>query len=78
MLKLRERALKEKTRAELAWLDQQKQQMRDKGKDDMYPAINKKKRGLKMRFQQEQVGDYQILLPISNMHKLSVNTVISN
>ena len=55
LLQLREKALKEKTKAELAWLEQQKRHLRDKGADDSYPAIRKKKRGVLMRLQQEQV-----------------------
>ena len=56
LLKLRERALKEKTQAELAWIEAQKNRMRDKGADDAYPKLQKKKRGLLMRLQAEQVG----------------------
>lgn len=54
MFKLREHALKEKTQAELAWLEQQKKRLRSKGEDDAYPQIRKKQRGLIMRLQQEQ------------------------
>jgi len=39
MLLLRERALKEKTAMELAWLAQQQQQHHDKGSDDKHPDI---------------------------------------
>lgn len=46
----------EKTKAELSWLEQQKQRIRNKGKDDNYPQINKRQRGLKMRLQEQQVG----------------------
>ena len=61
LLKLREQALKEKTQAELAWLEQQKQRMRHKGADDAYPQIKKRQRGLIMRLQQEQVSIKQVL-----------------
>ena len=54
LLKLRDRALKEKVKAELAWLEQQKQRIRDKGADDAYPMLNKRRRGLLLRLQQEQ------------------------
>lgn len=54
LLKLREKALMEKTKAELSWLEQQKQRIRNKGKDDNYPQINKRQRGLKMRLQEQQ------------------------
>ena len=58
LLKLRERALKEKTRAELAWLEQQKQRHRDKGADEIYPQIKKRERALVMKLRQEKVSVY--------------------
>ncbi|XP_047442772.1 centrosome-associated protein 350 isoform X2 [Mugil cephalus] len=54
LLHLRQKALKEKTRAELAWLEHQKKRLRDKGEDDKMPPIRKKQRGLLMKLQQEQ------------------------
>ncbi|XP_051788990.1 centrosome-associated protein 350 isoform X2 [Erpetoichthys calabaricus] len=54
LLRLREKALKEKTKAELAWLELQKKRLRDKGEDDKMPPIRKRKRGLLLRLQQEQ------------------------
>ncbi|KAL3872014.1 hypothetical protein ACJMK2_039985, partial [Sinanodonta woodiana] len=54
VLRLREKALVEKTKAELAWLDQQKERLRNKGADDQYPNIVKKQRGLKMKLQEQQ------------------------
>ncbi|KAM9358354.1 centrosome-associated protein 350 [Symphorus nematophorus] len=54
LLRLRQKALKEKTRTELAWLEHQKKRLRDKGEDDKMPPIRKKQRGLLMRLQQEQ------------------------
>ncbi|XP_036378745.1 centrosome-associated protein 350 isoform X2 [Megalops cyprinoides] len=54
LLRLREKALKEKTKAELAWLEHQKRRLRDKGEDDKMPPIRKKQRGLLLRLQQEQ------------------------
>ncbi|XP_069793686.1 centrosome-associated protein 350 isoform X3 [Narcine bancroftii] len=54
LLKLRERALKEKTKAELAWLEHQKKRLRDKGEDDRMPPIRKRQRGLLLKLQQEQ------------------------
>jgi len=56
LLRLREKALKEKTRAEMAWLECQKQRHRDKGADDVMPSIRKRQRGVLMRLQAEQVG----------------------
>lgn len=55
LLKLRERALREKTAAELAWLQQQKSRIRDKGADDQFPQLNKRRRGVLLRLQQEKV-----------------------
>nr|XP_028588240.1 centrosome-associated protein 350 isoform X7 [Podarcis muralis] len=54
LLRLREKALKEKARAELAWLDHQKKRLRDKGEDDKMPPIRKKQRGLLLKLQQEK------------------------
>ncbi|XP_021341745.1 centrosome-associated protein 350-like isoform X1 [Mizuhopecten yessoensis] len=54
LLRLREKALTEKTKAELAWLDQQRHNLRNKGADDNYPQIIKRQRGLKMRLQEQQ------------------------
>ncbi|XP_041133991.1 centrosome-associated protein 350 isoform X6 [Polyodon spathula] len=54
LLRLREKALKEKTKAELAWLEHQKQRLRHKGEDDKMPPIRKRQRGLLLRLQQEQ------------------------
>ncbi|XP_013412629.1 centrosome-associated protein 350 isoform X2 [Lingula anatina] len=54
LFRLREKALEEKMKAELAWLDQQKKQLRDKGSDDAYPQIVKKQRGLIMKYKKEQ------------------------
>uniref|UniRef100_A0A3Q1FM35 Centrosomal protein 350 n=1 Tax=Acanthochromis polyacanthus TaxID=80966 RepID=A0A3Q1FM35_9TELE len=54
LLHLRQKALKEKTRTELAWLEHQKKKLRDKGEDDKMPPIRKKQRGLLMKLQQEQ------------------------
>lgn len=54
LLRLREKALKEKTKAELAWLEHQKKHLRDKGEDDKMPPLRKKQRGLLLRLQQEK------------------------
>uniref|UniRef100_A0A670Y736 Centrosomal protein 350 n=1 Tax=Pseudonaja textilis TaxID=8673 RepID=A0A670Y736_PSETE len=54
LLRLREKALKEKTKAELAWLEHQKRHLRDKGEDDKMPPIRKKQRGLLLKLQQEK------------------------
>ncbi|XP_023583853.1 centrosome-associated protein 350 isoform X3 [Trichechus manatus latirostris] len=54
LLRLREKALREKTKAELAWLEHQKKHLRDKGEDDKMPPLRKKQRGLLLRLQQEK------------------------
>ncbi|OXB61188.1 hypothetical protein ASZ78_007174 [Callipepla squamata] len=54
LLRLREKALKEKTKAELAWLEHQKKHLRDKGEDDKMPPIRKRQRCLLLRLQQEK------------------------
>ncbi|KAM7409912.1 hypothetical protein PAMA_001412 [Pampus argenteus] len=54
LLHLRQKALKEKTRTELAWLEHQKKRLRGKGEDDKMPPLRKKQRGLLMKLQQEQ------------------------
>ncbi|XP_056132836.1 centrosome-associated protein 350 [Lampris incognitus] len=54
LLHLRQKALREKTKTELAWLEHQKRRLRDKGEDDKMPPIRKRQRGLLMKLQQEQ------------------------
>ncbi|XP_041446454.1 centrosome-associated protein 350 isoform X2 [Xenopus laevis] len=54
LLRLRQKALKDKTKAELAWLEHLKRRLRDKGEDDKMPPLRKRQRGLLLRLQQEQ------------------------
>ncbi|XP_057697348.1 centrosome-associated protein 350 isoform X2 [Corythoichthys intestinalis] len=54
LLHLREKAVKEKIRTELAWLEHQKKQLRNKGEDDKLPPIRKKQKGLLLRLHEEQ------------------------
>jgi len=54
LLKLREQALVEKTKAELAWLEQQKQKSQ-KGCDDSYPAIRQKQKEVLEKHKKEEV-----------------------
>ena len=56
LLSLREKALKEKTKAEMDWLDLQKRTLRDKGADDVMPSLRKRQRGILLKLQAEQVG----------------------
>ena len=44
----------EKTKAELAWLEQQKKHIKSKGADDAYPRLKQKERGIIRRLKQEQ------------------------
>ena len=46
LLKLREKALIEKTNASLAWLDQMKKKAQDKGQDEKMPLILRKEKGI--------------------------------
>ncbi|XP_012936215.1 centrosome-associated protein 350 [Aplysia californica] len=54
LLKLREKALKEKARAELAWLQQLKKQPRDKRADDVFPNLDKKEKIIRKNLQEQQ------------------------
>ncbi|XP_051950707.1 centrosome-associated protein 350-like isoform X3 [Xyrauchen texanus] len=54
LLRLRQKALREKTQAELAWLEHQKRHLQDKGEDDKMPPLRKRQRGLILKLQQEQ------------------------
>ncbi|XP_070581927.1 centrosome-associated protein 350-like isoform X2 [Ptychodera flava] len=54
LLRLREKALKEKTKAEMAWIEHQKKRLKDKGTDEAMPPLRKKQRGLLMKLKQEQ------------------------
>ena len=45
LLQLREKALKEKTQAELEWITLKKQQLRSKGSDDLMPRSLAGRRG---------------------------------
>ena len=72
LLRLREKALKEKTRAEMAWLECQKQRHRDKGADDVMPSIRKRQRGVLMRLQAEQVGQEEKHCSSSSLDQINV------
>lgn len=76
LLRLRQKALKEKTRTELAWLEHQKKRLRDKGEDDKMPPIRKKQRGLLMKLQQEQVFDSGDIIALSVQYSLWYNVVL--
>ncbi|XP_037106525.1 centrosome-associated protein 350 isoform X3 [Syngnathus acus] len=54
LLRLRQKAVKEKIRTELAWLEHQKKHFRNKGEDDKLPPLRKKQKGLLLRLQEEQ------------------------
>ncbi len=54
MLKLREKALIDKTNAELTWLEQMKKKVQDKGEDEKMPSILKKEKGIMQKLKEEQ------------------------
>ncbi|XP_053324918.1 centrosome-associated protein 350 [Spea bombifrons] len=54
LLRLREKALKDKTKAELALLEHQKRRLKDKGEDDKMPTLTKRQQGLLLKLQKEQ------------------------
>jgi len=56
LLQLREKALKERTQAELEWLTLKKQQLRSKGADDLMPPLVSREQGLLKKLHHEQVG----------------------
>lgn len=56
LLKLREKALVEKTKSELAWLEQMKKKAQDKGEDEKMPLILRKEKGIIQKLKQEQVN----------------------
>ncbi|XP_059175915.1 centrosome-associated protein 350-like [Physella acuta] len=54
LLSLREKALHEKAKAELAWLQQLKQKPLNKGADDVFPNLDKKEKKIRQNLQQQQ------------------------
>ena len=56
LLKIREKAIIEKTKAEMAYLEMQKKTLHKKGVDDKMPPIAKKQRALMKKLELEQVG----------------------
>ncbi|XP_069772145.1 uncharacterized protein [Narcine bancroftii] len=54
LFRLREKALKEKTKAELAWLQHQKIHFQNKGQDDKRPVIVGKQREVLLKLQKEK------------------------
>jgi hypothetical protein len=55
-LKLKEKALIDKTNAELTWLEQMKKKVQDKGEDEKMPSILKKEKGIMQKLKEEQVS----------------------
>lgn len=55
LLRLREKALHEKTKAELAWLKHKEQRLRDKGEDDKMPPIEKRRQEILSKLHAERV-----------------------
>ncbi len=56
LLQLREKALHEKTQAQLKWLKMKQKDLRSKGADDLMPPLKKKEKGVLRGFQKEQVS----------------------
>ena len=56
LLRLREDALQEKTKAHLEWLKIKKKALQSKGDDDKMPPLARMERGLLKKYKQEQVG----------------------
>ncbi|XP_059849656.1 centrosome-associated protein 350-like [Hypanus sabinus] len=54
LFRLREKALQEKTKAELAWLEHQKTHLQDKGQDDKRPVIVRKQQEVLLKLQKEK------------------------
>jgi len=56
VLKSKEQALIDKTRAELSWLEQQTKIVRHKGADDLYPLLQEKQRSVIKLHRRQQAG----------------------
>ncbi len=56
-MKLKEKALIDKTNAELTWLEQMKKKVQDKGEDEKMPSILKKEKGIMQKLKEEQVSN---------------------
>ena len=56
LLRLREDALQEKTKAQLEWLKVKKKALRKKGDDDQMPPLARMEKGLLKKFKQQQVS----------------------
>ncbi len=61
LLQLREKALQEKTQAQLKWLKMKQKDLRSKGADDLMPPLKKKEKGVMRGFQKEQVRTYMYM-----------------
>lgn len=73
ILKLREKSLKEKTKAELQWLEKMKKQSRDKASDDVMPSIKKRERGIRMKLKAEKVGICRFIFIFSRFRAVLVH-----
>ncbi|CAL1535795.1 unnamed protein product [Lymnaea stagnalis] len=54
LLNLREKALQEKAKVELAWLQQLKQKPTNKGADDVFPNLDQRERKIRKNLQEQQ------------------------
>ena len=56
LLRLRENALQEKTKAHLEWLKIKKKTLQSKGDDDKMPPLARMERGLLKKYKKQQVS----------------------
>ena len=56
LLRLRENALQEKTKAQLEWLKIKKKALQSKGDDDKMPPLAREERGLLKKYKKQQVS----------------------
>ena len=57
LLALREKAIIDKTKAEMTFLEVKRKALKEKGRDEKMPPIAKKQRALVKKLQAEQVSD---------------------
>ena len=69
LLQLREKALEEKTKAELDWIKLKKRDLQSKGADDQMPPLVKREKGLLRKLQHEQVCN--VLMNVLSVYNYS-------
>ena len=74
LLRLREDALQEKTKAHLEWLKVKKKALRKKGDDDKMPPLARMEKGLLKKFKQQQVSQSDFCsITLKSTEKLQKN-----